>query len=221
MHDLVIADVDSHMTGIEDQVAGFCGLQVFDAFAVSALRPVIMGQIIAEMLIDRFGKSGTVSPPGQAFTAPYIRIADELDRVFGDFLSCRFGGLFGVGGLLGRLLFLFAGGLISFIRISGFGIFHHICTVYISCGSVELYFQPFTAVIFHDGQLLAVIEAADHGVSHAGAGPHVKGSLYLNGNCLTCFCRVCADRRRCQGSVQHGQTEKQDDKYSDFIDQLC
>ncbi len=31
MHDLVAADVDGHMTGIEDQVSGLCGLQILDA----------------------------------------------------------------------------------------------------------------------------------------------------------------------------------------------
>ena len=174
MHDLVAADVDGHMTGIEDQVSGLCGLQILDALTVGALRSVVVGQIVAEMFIDRFGKSGAVSPPGQAFAAPYIGIADELDRVFGDILAGRLADFFGIRSFLGGLLFLLRGVLISFICISGFGIFHDIGAVDISRGSVELDFQPLAPVIFHDGQLLAVIEAADHRVSHTGTGPHVK-----------------------------------------------
>ena len=78
MHNLSVADVDSHMAGIADDVSGLCILQAVHPISLGTIRCRGMGQADTEIRIDAHDEAGTVSAVGKAAAAIDIRIADEL-----------------------------------------------------------------------------------------------------------------------------------------------
>ena len=69
MHDLPSADINSHMPGIADDIAGLRILQSIHRIALGAVRRVVMGQADAEVRIDAHHEAGTVRTVRQAAAA--------------------------------------------------------------------------------------------------------------------------------------------------------
>ena len=86
MHDLVVSDVDGGMISIVDDIARL-HLIVRDRCTFVHLCIGRSGKGDPVVSIHRLYESGTVSPIHQIRAAPYIGVADKLQRVVRDFLA--------------------------------------------------------------------------------------------------------------------------------------
>ena len=77
MNNRVVANINSHMTAVADDIAGLCFRQA-DAVSAAPKRCGTVRKSYAEVRVHAHDKSGTVCPVGQAGTAIYIRITYKL-----------------------------------------------------------------------------------------------------------------------------------------------
>lgn len=60
MHDLTVARVNSHMTGITDDITGLCVFQTIHRRTHTSVCRRRMGQVYAKVLVHAHNKPGTV-----------------------------------------------------------------------------------------------------------------------------------------------------------------
>ena len=78
MHDLVSADIKSHMAGIADQVARLRLCKAAYRTSHASVRCGGVRQVHAEVFVNAHDKPGTVGSVCQAGTAKFIRISYKL-----------------------------------------------------------------------------------------------------------------------------------------------
>jgi len=78
MYDLTIADVNSYMPGITDNITRLCLCQTVHLISYKSVPVRGMRQVHTKVFINTHDKTGTVCSICQAGTAIYIRISHEL-----------------------------------------------------------------------------------------------------------------------------------------------
>ena len=81
MYNLAVSDINSHMSGITNQIARLC---VFQSAYIHAYVSVSSGRMrkgYAEVLIYAHYEPGTIGTVGKACPAIYIRVANKLYRI--------------------------------------------------------------------------------------------------------------------------------------------
>ena len=81
VHDHAVADVESHMACIADEVARLCLRKRPDGDTVASLGHIGSAEGIAEVCIHTHRKAGAVGAVRQARAAVDVRVADELQSV--------------------------------------------------------------------------------------------------------------------------------------------
>ena len=78
MNNLTVTDVQCYMTGITDQVSWLCIGKSVNCGTLTAVCRRRMRKAYTEVRIYTHYKSGTVGTVGQAGSAVYIRVTNEL-----------------------------------------------------------------------------------------------------------------------------------------------
>ena len=107
MNDLTVTDIQRYMTGVTDQVSCLCISQSVNCCTLAAVCGRGMRKAYTEVRIYTHYKSGTVGTVGQAGSAIYVRITNELQCVVGNcstHLAVSAGCISNCGGTGGRTL---------------------------------------------------------------------------------------------------------------------